>query len=87
MVDAAPGDVSVRRFTGTLIQEDDTESQDSLLELAIRTGWERHEEGERDVDELMAAAMEAMEGDVMDNDMCMDLIQTIQEVFDHAIFQ
>ena len=43
--------------------------------------------GERDVDELMAAAMEAIEGDVTDYDMCRDLIQTMQGVFDHAIFQ
>ena len=41
----------------------------------------------RDVDELMAAAVEAIEGDVTDYDMCMDLTQTIQEVFNHAIFQ
>ena len=32
-----------------------------LLERATRTGWERCEEGERDVDELIAAAMEAIE--------------------------
>ena len=76
----------------TLMQEDDSESvepaarrdQDSLPGRAIRTGWECFEEGER---ELMAGAMEAIEGDVTDYDMCMDLIQTIQEVLDHAIFQ
>ena len=34
-----------------------------------------------------AIAMEAIEGDVTDYDMCMGLIQTMQEVFDHAIFQ
>ena len=75
-------------------QEDDTESvepaarcdQDSLLERAIRTEWERYEEGECDVDELMVAALEASEGDVTDDDMCMDFIQTIQEVVDHAVF-
>ena len=43
--------------------------------------------GERDVDELMAAAMEAIEGDVTNCDTCMDLTQTIQDVFDHAVFQ
>ena len=31
-------------------------------------------------------AMEAIEGDVTDHDMCMDLFQTIQEVFDQAVF-
>ena len=31
--------------------------------------------------------MEPIEGYVTDYDMCMDFIQTIQEVFDHAIFQ
>ena len=61
--------------------------QDSLLERVMRTGWERYEEGERDVDELMPAAMEAVEGDVTDYDMCMDLTRTKQEVFNHAIFQ
>ena len=79
----------------TLIQEDDTESEepaarcdrDALLERAIRTGWERYEEGERDVGELMAAAMEATQGDITNRDMYMNLTQTIQEVFDHAIFQ
>ena len=50
-------------------------------------GMERYEEGVRDVDELMAAAMEAIEGDVTDYDMCMDLTRTIQEVFNHAIFK
>ena len=40
----------------TLIQEDESEAPttrcdpDSLPERAIRMGWERHEEGERDVD-------------------------------------
>ena len=35
---------------------------------------------------MVAAAMETIEGDVTDHDMCMDLIQTIQEVFDQAVF-
>ena len=60
--------------------------QDSLLERAIMTGWKWYEEGERDVDEFVAAAVEAIDGDVTDHDMCMDLNQTIQEVFDHAVF-
>ena len=38
-----------------------------------------------DVDDLVAAAVEAIEGDVTDHDMCMDLIQTIQEVFDQVV--
>ena len=97
VVDAAPCDASAMSegLLTILIQEDDTESkepaarchQDSLLERAIRTGWERDDEGERDVDERMAAEMEAIEGDVTDYDTCMDLTQTIQEVFGHAIFQ
>ena len=44
-------------------------------------------EGERDLDELVTAAVEAIEGDVTDYDICMDFIQTMQEVFDHVIFQ
>ena len=51
------------------------------------TGWRLHGKGERDVDELVAAAMEAIEEAVTDFDMCTDLIQMIQEVFDHAVFQ
>ena len=43
--------------------------------------------GVRDVDELVAAAMEAVEEDVTDYDMCTDLVQMIQEIFDHAVFQ
>ena len=77
-----------------LIQDDDTEfeeaaapyDQDSLLDGAITTGWKCCEEDERDVDELVAAAVEAIEGDVTDHDMFLDLIQTIQEVFDQAVF-
>ena len=51
------------------------------------TRWKLHGEGQRDVDELVAAAMEAIEEDVNDYDMCTDLIQVIQEVFGHAVFQ
>ena len=51
------------------------------------TVWKRYEEGECNVDELVAAVMEAIEGDVTDCDMCMYQIQTIQEVFDHAVIQ
>ena len=78
----------------TVIQDDDTEleeaatpyDQDSLLERAIMTGWKCYEEEVRDMDELVAAAMEGIEGDVTDHDVCMDLIQTIQEVFDQVVF-
>ena len=83
-----------RGLLATMIQDDDTEfkgaatpyDQDSLLERAIMTGWKCYEEGVRDMDELVAAAMEAIEGDITDHDMCMDLVQTIQEVFDPAVF-
>ena len=50
------------------------------------TRRECYEEGVRDIDELVAVAMEAIEGDVADHDMCMDLSQTIHEVFDQAVF-
>ena len=96
VVDAAPCDACAisEGLLATLIQDDDTEfeeaaapyEQDSFLEWATMTGWKCYEEGERDVDELVAAAVEAIEGDVTDHDMCMDLIQTIQEVFDQAVF-
>ena len=55
--------------------------RDFLLVRAITTGWKYYEEGERDVDVLVAAAVEAIERDVTDHDMCMDLIQMIHEVF------
>ena len=78
----------------TVIQDDDTEfkeaatpsDQDSLLERAVMTGWKCYEQGERDMDDLVAAAMEAIEGDVTDHGTCMGLIQTIQEAFDQAVF-
>ena len=46
--------------------------QDSF---ATMTGWRLYGEGERDVDELVAAAIEAIEEDVTDYDMCTDLIE------------
>ena len=78
----------------TVIQDEDAEfeeaanpsDQDSLLERAFMTGWKCYEEGVRDIGELVAVAMEPIEGDVTDHDMCMDLIQTIHEVFDQAVF-
>ena len=96
VVDAAPCDACAMSegLLATVIQDDDAEfeeaansyDQDSLLERAIMTGWKCYEEGEHDVDKLVAAAAEAIEGDVTDHDMCMGLIQTIQEVFDQAVF-
>ena len=80
VVDAAPCGARAmsESLLATLIQDDDTEfeepaapyDQDSLLERAITTGWKCHEEGQRDVDELVAAAVEAIEGDVTDHDNC-----------------
>ena len=96
VVDAAPCDACAMSegLLATVILDDDTEfeeaatpyDQDSLLERAIMTGWKCYEEGLRDIDELVAAATVAIEGDVTDHNMCMDLIQTIQEVFDQAVF-
>ena len=96
VVDAAPCDTRAmsESLLATLIQDDDTEfeeataphDKDSLPERAITTGWKCYDEGERDVDDLVAAAVEAIEGDVTDHDMCMDLIHTIQEVFDQVVF-
>ena len=51
---------------------------------AVTTGWKFYEEGVRDVDVLVAAAVEAIERDVTDQDMLIDLIQMIQEVFDQV---
>ena len=78
----------------TMIQEDDTEleeaaaphDEDFLLIRAVMTGRKFFEEGERDVDVLVAAAVEAIEGDVTDHDMLTDLIQMIREVFDQVGF-
>ena len=96
VVDAAPCDARAmsESLLATLIQDNDTEfeeaaapyDQDSLLERANKMGWKCCEAGEREVDDLVAAAVEAIEGDVTDHDMCMDLIQTIQEVLDQVVF-
>ena len=96
-MDAAPCDANAMSegLLATLIQGDDTKfvepaarcDQDTLLERGIMTGWKLYEKSERNVDELAAAAMEAIEEDVTDFEMCTDLIQMIQEVFDHAVFQ
>ena len=47
-------------------------------------GWKCFEDGERDVDELGAAAVEAIEGDVADHDVCTVLSPKMQEVFDQV---
>ena len=70
----------------TMIQGKDTEleeaayDEDFLLVRAVTTGWKYCEEGVRDVDVLAAAAAEAIEKDVTDQDM----IQMTQEVFDQV---
>ena len=92
VVDAAPQDVRATSegLLATMIQGKDTEveeaayDEDFLLVRAVTTGWKYNEEGVRDVDVLVAAAVEAIEKDVTDQDMLMDLIQMIQEVFDQV---
>ena len=97
VLDAAPYDVRAltEGLLATVIQEDDTEleeaavpyDEDFLLVRAVMTGWKYYEKGERDVDVLVAAAVEAIEKkNVTDQDMLMDLIQMIQEVFDQVGF-
>ena len=69
VVDAAPQDVRAM-FEGllaTMIQGKDTEleeatyDEDFLLVRVVMTGWKYHEEGVRDVDVLVAAAVEAID--------------------------
>ena len=96
VVDAAPCDVRAMTegLLATMIQEDGTELEeaaapcggDVLLVRAVMTGWKYCEEDVRDVDVLVAAAVEALGEDVTDQDMLMDLIQMIQEVFDQVGF-
>ena len=64
--------------------EEATYDEDFLLVRVVTTGWKYYEEGVRDVDELVAVAVEAIEDDVTDEDMLTDLIQMIQEVFDQV---
>ena len=90
-MDAAPHDVRdmTEGLLATMIQEDDTEleeaaapyDEDFLLVRAVMTGWKYYEEGERDVDVEVAAAVEAIEGEVTDQDMLIDLVQMIQVGF------
>ena len=56
--------------------------EDFLLERSVTTGWKYFEEGVRGFDVLVAAAVEAIEKYVTDQDMLVDLVQLIQEVFD-----
>ena len=96
VVDAAPCDVRAMTegLLATMIQEDGTEleeatapcDEDVLLVRAVMTGWKYCEEDVRDVDVLVAAAVEALGEDVTDQDMLMDFIQMIQEVFDQVGF-
>ena len=53
--------------------------EDFLLVRAVTTG-----EGARDIDELVAAAVESVEDDVTVEEMLIDLVQMIREVFDQA---
>ena len=85
VVDAAPHDVkdTFEGLLATMIQETDTEleeaayDEDFLQVRAVTTGWKYYEEGVRDVDELVAVAVQAIEKDVTDEDMLIDLIQMI----------
>ena len=91
-MDAAPHDVRAMSegLLATMIQEKDTElekaayDEDFVLVRAVTTGWKHYGEGVRDVDELVAVAVQAIEKDVTDQDMLMDLIEMMQEVFDQV---
>ena len=96
VVGAAPCDVRAMSegLLATMIQEDDSELEEAaapndeefLLVWAKMTGWKYYEEGERDVDVLMSAAVEEIEGDFTDHDTLTDPIQMIREVFDQVGF-
>ena len=58
--------------------------EDFLLARAVTTGWKYHEERVRDIDELVEAAVEPVEDDVTDEEMLIDLIQMMRDVFDQA---
>ena len=67
VVDAAPHDVKdmSEGFLATIIKDTELEEaahdEDFLLVRAVTTGWKYYEEGVRDVDVLVAAAVEAIE--------------------------
>ena len=58
--------------------------KDVLLVQTVTARWKYHEEGVRDVDELVAAAAESIEDDVTDEEMLTDLIHMIRGVLDQA---
>ena len=82
VVDAAPRDVRgvSEGLLALMIQEEDIEleeaayDEDFLLVRAVTTGWTYYEEGVRDVDVLVAAAVEALEKDVTEQDMLFGLV-------------
>ena len=88
VVDAPPQDVRATSggLLATMIQGKDTEpeeaayDEDFLLVRAVTMGWKYFEEGVRDVDELVAAAVEAIEDDVTDEDMLIYVIQMLRRV-------
>ena len=90
VVDAAPHDVKdmSEGLLATMIKDTELEEaacdEDFLLVRAVTMGWKYYEEGVRDVDVLVAAAVEAIEKDVTDHHLLTDLIQMIQEVFDQV---
>ena len=89
-MDAAPQDVKdmSEGWPATMIKDTELEEaaydEDFLLVKAVTTGRRYCEEGVRDIDELVAAAVESVEDDVTDEEMLIDLIQMIREVFDQA---
>ena len=90
VMDAAPHDVKDMSEGLVAAMSKDTEleeaacDEDFLLVRAVPTGWKYYEGGVRDIDELVAAAVESVEGDVTDEEMLIDLIQMVREVFDQA---
>ena len=63
----------VEGFLATMIKDPDLEEAAYDEDLrAVTMGWKYNEEGVRDVDELVATAVEAIEDDVTDDDMLID---------------
>ena len=89
-MDAAPHDVKdmSEGLLATIIRDTELEEaaydEDFLLVRAVTTGWKYYKEGVRDIDELVAAAVESVEDDVTDEEMLIGLIQMIREAFDQA---
>ena len=90
VVDAAAHDVKAMSEGLVATMSKDTElkeaeyDEDFLLVRAVTAAWKYYGEGVRDVDELVAAVVEAVEDDVTDEDMLIDLNQMIREVFDQV---